>query len=252
MVPRNIINRIGLARAYLTRRSKINAFPFEVSIGITNRCNLDCKFCPHRFSQRSQGNISLDLLNYLLDQMAPYIDAVDLSFDGEPFLHPRWVECIEACHRHGIRVILQTNNLLMDESLAREIISVGIDFIIFSIDAASEETYSLLKPSGDYSRVVSNVERFLHMSQQQRQRPYTMVQLVKTPENSHEVKPFIRLWKGKGADYIRIKPMFNFGGSISSKLPVWRVPVRHLYQSRKKNRQNQHFLPHLYSDKVSY
>ncbi len=221
MFPRNIKNRIALAKSYLSRRERLNAFPFEVALGITNRCNLNCVFCPQKSGRRPQGNMSLDLLNAILDQVAPYVDAVDLSFDGEPFLHPRWVECVEACHRRGIRVILQTNALRLDESLAREVLAVGVDSITFSVDAAKPETYRRLKPAGDFGRVVANVEKFLHLARARR-RPVTTVQFIHTPENASELKTFLRHWRGRGADYLRIKPLMNFAGSLS---PAPRRPL---------------------------
>jgi MoaA/NifB/PqqE/SkfB family radical SAM enzyme len=215
-MPRNLKNRIALIHDYLRRRPRLKAFPFEVQIGITNRCNLDCVFCPHRFSKKKKGNMELDLLDHILTQVYPYVDTVDLSFDGEPFLHPNWVECIEACHRHKINPMLETNAMLMDEGLSREILAVGISSITFSIDASTSETYSKLKPSGDFRMVVSNVEKFLSLAGrvERKRKPYIQIQFVRTDENSSEAGQFLRQWQGKGADVVHIKPMLNFAGSV--------------------------------------
>ena len=216
MFPRNIKNRIALVRSYLTRQERLNAFPFEIAIGITNRCNLNCSFCPHRTSHRKQGDISLELLDSLVSQVSPYADVVDLSFDGEPFLHPRWEECIKICQRHSVRATLQTNALLMDDALAHRVLDSSLDSITFSIDAASADTYKRLKPGGDYLLAISNVENFLRLAQTRKKRPQTTLQFVRGPLNRHEVGSFQLYWKGKGADFIRIKPMLNFGGSVNS------------------------------------
>ena len=211
---RNIQNRLAIAAAYLRRRPELKAVPFEIQIGITNRCNLACEFCPHRLSTRPQGDISPDLLDHLLSQVAPYVDTVDLSFDGEPFLHPRWPECVEACRSHRILAMLETNATLLDESLAREVLKAGVGSITFSIDAARAETFEKLKPGGDYEQVVENVERFLRLARNHPERPYIQIQFVKTPGNAHEAADFVRRWKGKGADAVHVKPMLNFGGSV--------------------------------------
>jgi len=231
-MPRNITNRIRLVRSYLSRRERLGAFPFEIAIGITNRCNLDCSFCPQKGSLRPRGNISLGLLAHLLEQAALFVDTVDLSFDGEPFLHPRWAECVEACHRCQVRPILQTNALLLDESLAREVIRARLYAITFSLDAASPETYRRIKPGGDFTRAVGNAERFIRMAAGINQRPRITVQFVRCPENAHETGTFIRYWRSKGADSIRIKPMFNFGGSVGSiGAPVHKKPCILLWTS---------------------
>ena len=214
MLPRSLKNRARVTRSYLLRRPSLGAFPLEIQIGITNYCNLDCAFCPQGQSERPRGFMALDLFDSLVEQAAMYVDTVDLSFDGEPFLHPKWAECVQACHRHGVRAMLETNALLMKEALAREVLEVGVDSITFSIDAASPEMYKKLKPRGDYARVVRNVEGFLRLARTRKRRPYIQLQFVSTPENAHEAPAFLRQWRGKGADVVHIKPMLNFGGSV--------------------------------------
>ncbi|MDP8236490.1 MAG: radical SAM protein [Candidatus Erginobacter occultus] len=205
-----------MVKAYLTRQERLGAFPFEIAIGITNRCNLNCGFCPRSSSGRPIGEISAGLLDSLLDQVAPYVNAVDLSFDGEPFLHSRWADCVEACHRRRIQATLQTNGLLVNDRLAREILDVGVDSITFSIDAATADTYRLLKPGGDFQLLTANVENFLRLARSRKKRPTITLQFVRGPGNRHEVKAFLRQWDRRGADFLRIKPMLNFGGSVDS------------------------------------
>ncbi len=212
-MPRGLPNRVRVAGSYLLRRPRLDAFPLELQLGITNRCNLDCAFCPQRRSRKPKGEISLELLDSLLEQAAPYVDTVDLSFDGEPFLHSRWPECISACRRRGVRAMLETNALLLDEPLAREVLASGLGSITFSLDADTEETYRRLKPGGDFGRAVANTERFLSLAAGRKDRPYIQVQFVRTPENAQEAPAFLKRWRGRGADAVHVKPMLNFAGS---------------------------------------
>ena len=212
-MPRGLFNRIRAIDSYLRRRPNFQAFPLELQLGITNRCNLDCSFCPQRKSRRPKGDMPLEMLDRLLEQAAPYVDTVDLSFDGEPFLHTRWPQCLAACRRRGINPMLETNALLMDESLAREVLDARPGSITFSIDAATGETYRKLKPGGDFDRAVINTERFLRLAAGRKDRPYIQIQFVKTPENVHETGAFFERWRGRGADAVHIKPMLNFAGS---------------------------------------
>jgi len=212
-MPRSLSNRFRVVRAYLAHRPTLTAFPLELQLGITNRCNLDCSFCPQRKSRKTKGEISLDLLDHLLEQAAPYVDTVDLSFDGEPFLHSRWPECVAACRKSGVKAMLETNALLMDEALAREALAAGLGSITFSLDAATGETYRKLKPGGDFDRAMINTERFLRLAAGRKDRPYIQLQFVRSPENAHEAAAFQERWRGRGADAVHIKPMLNFAGS---------------------------------------
>ena len=219
ILPPDILNRIRLAASYLRRRHRPGGFPYEIQVGITNRCNLDCVFCPQRQSRKKKGAIDISLLENILDQATRYVDTVDLSFDGEPFLHPAWPECVQSCRRRGISPMLETNALLLDRELRREILQAGIGSITFSIDAATPETYSRLKPSGDYDVAVANVEKFLREARRIKERPYIQVQFVLTDENAGEAEAFLRQWRGKGADAVHGKPMLNFAGSVGNVPP---------------------------------
>lgn len=216
MMPRGIENRFRVARDYLGKRPAAQGFPLELQLGITNCCNLDCEFCPQKKSPRPRGEMPIELLEDLLGQAAPFVDTVDLSYDGEPFLHRDWPGCLQACTRRGVRAMFETNCLLLDESRAREVLDLSPGSITLSIDAAREETYRKLKPSGDFGRVVSNAERFLALARSRKRRPYIQVQFVLCDQNRAEAGEFLRYWKGKGADAVHIKPLLNFAGSVGA------------------------------------
>jgi pyruvate-formate lyase-activating enzyme len=223
MFPRNPYNRLRIAGAYLGRRELLGALPFEIQIGITNRCNLDCTFCPRRKSRRPVGAMDVSLFERLVREASGAVDTVDLSFDGEPFLHPAWRECVGICRRHGVRAMLETNALLLDEPLSREALDSGLGSITFSLDAATAETYRRLKPSGDFERAERNVAAFLRLARLRRDRPYIQIQFVKTDENASEAAAFLRRWRGRGADAVHVKPMLNFAGSCG---PAPALPAR--------------------------
>ncbi|HPJ72531.1 MAG TPA: SPASM domain-containing protein, partial [bacterium] len=144
----------------------------------------------------------------------PFVDMIDLSYDGEPFLHPQWDRCVRVCRDIGVKAQFETNCLLLDGERASAVLKSGLAAITLSIDAASEETYRSLKPSGDYGRVVANAEVFLALAARAPSRPYIQIQFVSTPQNRHEAAAFRRYWAGKGADAVHVKPMLNFGGSV--------------------------------------
>ena len=88
-------------------------------------------------------------------------------------------------------------------------IESGLDYLIFSIDSSSKETYLKIKGVNKYDDVVRNVRNFLKIK---RKKPYTVVQLTQLKENTREVNEFKLFWKGKNVDAIRIKPAISFGG----------------------------------------
>ncbi|EFM10600.1 Radical SAM domain protein [Paenibacillus curdlanolyticus YK9] len=83
----------------------------KVYIEITSVCNLACTFCPQ--TERAKGFIKLDTFNHVLDQIKPHTNHIYLHVKGEPLLHPRIDELLDAAHDKGFKVNITTNGTLI-------------------------------------------------------------------------------------------------------------------------------------------
>lgn len=78
---------------------------------ITSVCNLACSFCPP--TERLANFIKLDKFNNILDQIKPHTSYIYLHVKGEPLLHPRIDELLEAAYTKGFKVNITTNGTLI-------------------------------------------------------------------------------------------------------------------------------------------
>lgn len=86
----------------------------KVYVEITSVCNLACTFCPP--TQRTKGLIKLDAFNNILDQIKPHTKYIYLHVKGEPLLHARIDELLEAAHAKGFKVNITTNGTLVNKN----------------------------------------------------------------------------------------------------------------------------------------
>ncbi len=86
----------------------------KVYIEITSVCNLACSFCPP--TKRKAQFIKLDEFNHRLDQIAPHTKYIYLHVKGEPLLHPRIDELLDASHAKGFKVNITTNGTLIKKN----------------------------------------------------------------------------------------------------------------------------------------
>jgi radical SAM protein with 4Fe4S-binding SPASM domain len=86
----------------------------KVYIEITSVCNLACSFCPP--TSREANIIKLDAFNNILDQIKPYTKYIYLHVKGEPLLHPRIGELLDASHAKGFKVNITTNGTLIKKN----------------------------------------------------------------------------------------------------------------------------------------
>lgn len=102
----------------------------KINIEISNICNLQCTFCPEVI--REKKLMSLDLFKKVIQQVAPLTEQVCLHLMGEPLLHPKFFEIIQACEAEKTQIFLVTNGLLLKEKHFSELIKPVFRQINFS------------------------------------------------------------------------------------------------------------------------
>lgn len=103
----------------------------KVYIEITSVCNLACSFCPP--TERAKGLIKVDQFNHILDEIRPHTKYIYLHVKGEPLLHPRLHELLDAAHAKGFRVNITTNGTLINKQRPKIIGKPGIRQMNFSL-----------------------------------------------------------------------------------------------------------------------
>ncbi len=83
----------------------------KVYIEITSVCNLACSFCPP--TQRAKGLIKVEQFIKILDEIRPHTKYIYLHVKGEPLLHPRIDQLLDAAHERGFKVNITTNGTLI-------------------------------------------------------------------------------------------------------------------------------------------
>ena len=94
-----------------------------------------------------------DLFRKTIDQLAPTLSYLTFYFQGEPFLHPGFLEMVSYASGKGIYTATSTNAHFLSEEKARETIKSGLDRLIISIDGTSQETYESYRIGGQLERL---------------------------------------------------------------------------------------------------
>jgi tungsten cofactor oxidoreducase radical SAM maturase len=70
--------------------------------------------------------------------------------------HPNILEMIQRVRERNLAVTLGSNGLLLDVEMAREIVRLGVDRLVISVDGAKSETYAAIR-GAMLSQVLSNI-----------------------------------------------------------------------------------------------
>lgn len=203
--------------SYKLGREHAPTFPDRVYIESTNVCNLRCIMCPTglHLDTRPKGFMEWSLYTAIVNEVAPFAEAVVLHSWGEPLLHPRVVEMIEYAKQRNLWVELSTNATRLDEDITVRLIGSGLDRIYLSMDGLTKETYERVRVKGNFDTVLANIERFLELKHELGSDIETDVQIVRLSETDAEVAEFVERWRHSRADLVNIKELDTWGGQIA-------------------------------------
>jgi MoaA/NifB/PqqE/SkfB family radical SAM enzyme len=146
------------ALATLERGAVVARPPDELYLEVTNRCNLRCTTCPQSWGMpEDSADLTVDRTNYVLEQL-PDVRRVVLHGIGEPTLNPALPDLVAAVKARGAYALFNTNGLLLRGKRLEALVSSGLDEVRVSVDAATPETYRLVRGADGFSRIIANVK----------------------------------------------------------------------------------------------
>lgn len=199
-------------------------FPKYFEIETVNICNARCAMCTIN-SWEKRKNVFIDeaLFSKFIEEATPHtswIETVSLNKDGEPTLDKKLVSRVRRLKDIGIKkVTFATNGQLLDSELARQLIDVGLDDIMVSIDAVTRETFKVIRIGLDYDVVLKNAVELIRIRNEKRSKMTIRIRMVIMKENRHELEDWLRFWKSKIGKYDKVyaKPMHTWGNQLGEE-----------------------------------
>jgi tungsten cofactor oxidoreducase radical SAM maturase len=124
----------------------------------TTGCNLHCRTCIRNAWDNPDAQMTMDTFRQLvksLDEL-PNLTRVVFSGFGEPLTHLNILEMVQAVRQRDLAVTLGSNGLLLDAEMARELVRLGVDRLVVSVDGVKPETYTNVR-GAMLSQVLNNI-----------------------------------------------------------------------------------------------
>jgi tungsten cofactor oxidoreducase radical SAM maturase len=124
----------------------------------TTVCNLNCRTCIRNVWEDPRTHMDMQVFDLLLEQIQelPELQRVVFSGLGEPLTHPHLLDMVRRVRGRGLAVTLGTNGLLLDKAKARELVALGVDRLVVSLDGVRPETYADVR-GATLSQVLDNL-----------------------------------------------------------------------------------------------
>ena len=183
-------------------------------------CNLQCPFCPtgEKSSDRETAKASLDNFKHVMDHIGPYLFELKLYNWGEPLLNENVPAMISYAKKFHMVVTISSNlSIPITEERAEALVSSGLDFLICSIDGASQETYKKYRIGGDFLLIMKNIKLINKIKKEKNSKtPFLIWQFLVFKHNQHEIE----LAK-KTANELNISITFEKPGIPTNHIEGW-------------------------------
>lgn len=245
-ISKNKDQTITLPTDFLERRGQLGACEFwlderegdlllhpripdveKLYIEATTGCNLQCSTCirnewsdplaPMKESTFRQIVASLDGL--------PDLKRVIFTGFGEPLTHPHILDMISAIRKRNIDVTVGTNGLLLKPEVARELVRMGVDRVMISIDGGEPDTYKSIR-GALLSQVVQAI-RDLNQTKVEMKSlvPAVGVEFVVMKSNQGELEELVKLAKDLNISRVLVSNVLAYTREMLDEILYTHEPI---------------------------
>lgn len=200
--------------------------PLYVMLEQTFKCNLRCPSCVQGYDSLIEQNDTKNIMSFpafcsIVDQLKRYdCPSISMMVNDEPLLVKSIAERVKYCSDAGImEIFLTTNGQLATREKLEELFDAGLTHLLFSIDAATEETYNLVRPPGKFSKVLE-VVKLAHQIKKERKTsiPLIRASFVESKTNIAEKNLFVEVF-GEYVDKIEFQGFSVLEGFNNHLIP---------------------------------
>jgi radical SAM protein with 4Fe4S-binding SPASM domain len=163
--------------------------------------------------------LDYELFKKIIDQSKKSLTYMHLYFQGEPFLHPQFLEMIRYADVSGVFTATSTNAHYISEKNVDQIIESGLKHMIVSMDGISQEVYQEYRVGGNLEKVQKGLSLILKRKKEKNKPfPRIILQFLVTGKNEHQI-PDLKIWaKNMGVDELQLKTAQIYGFENGSEL----------------------------------
>jgi radical SAM protein with 4Fe4S-binding SPASM domain len=192
----------------LTGKPTQRGLPMSISFEPTTSCNLRCPECPSglRSFTRPTGMLEGDLFKKTIDELADSLLYLIFYFQGEPYLHPKFLELVRYAADKNIYTATSTNAHYLNDAIAKRTVESGLDRLIVSIDGTTQDVYQQYRVGGNLGKVLDGTRNIIKWKKALKSKtPHVVFQFLVVRPNEHQIADVHRLANELGVDEVGLK-----------------------------------------------
>lgn len=202
-----------MIKRILTWMNGSKAGPVKLQLNPTNRCNIKCKFCWLRdFDSTAANYEEIEPQRYLeiIEEASNIgVKSVELTGGGEPLCRKDILDIMRKIKKHGLYGELITNGILFTLDAIKEIVDIGWDRIVFSLDAPDAETNDYLRGmKSAFEKTIDAIKLLGSLKKEMnKDKPEICIHMVLCNKNYDKIAEMFEFAHYLGCNNLFIEPM---------------------------------------------
>lgn len=172
------------------------------------------------------------LFRRVIDELSPTLSYLTFYFQGEPYLHPQFLEMVRYAAGKGIYTATSTNAHYLTPEAAHRTIQSGLDRLIISIDGTTQSAYESYRVGGSLSKVLEGTKNIISAREKLKSKtPHVIFQFLVVGPNEHQIPDVKRIAAELGVDQVVLKTAQIYQFENGSPL----IPRQDRYSRYRKN-----------------
>ncbi len=211
-------------------------YPKEVILEVTNFCNIRCRYCHFHGvgveKRRALGHMQSSIWRKVVQEIGEWGTPVTLLTHGagEPLLYKELEELLIFTKKFkNIYLGFMSNGMLFTPEWSDKVLSIGIDWIAFSVDGTDPEKHSYFRQHTDLNKIEKNIDYLIKKRESlNSQKPYITMNMVVYPDMESEKDNYLKRWLPKVNKVIfsKFRPI---GSKILGLSGIEPSPCPHLF-----------------------
>lgn len=174
----------------------IITIPRIISWNTTFKCNLKCGHCYiSAKSQKEKEELTTEEGFGLIDQIASFSKPIFVLSGGEPLLREDIFELASYGTKKGLRMVMGTNGIRIDNDIAKKLLDSGIKRVAISLDSTNPDIHDSIRGiKGAYNDTIIGIEAC------KKNNLSFQINTTVTRQNYDEIFEIIKFAKILGAD----------------------------------------------------
>ncbi len=150
----NIVNNIDFLGSLLKSKLLKKNIPLTVIFNVTDRCNLQCRYCYAEYYRRNNRDLDLKEIFSIVDQLAEMGNKRISLCGGEPLIRDDIGRIIDYIKGKGIICTVNTNGSLVPKRIEE---LKSIDYLCISFDG-DEEAHEINRGKDSFKKVMEAID----------------------------------------------------------------------------------------------